>query len=63
MTKGVWKKDPRGVDFVSFTMPEEPTGKTMSFPFEYKEDLMKVTITSTNKILGVIVLMNPNEKN
>ncbi len=62
-SKGIWKRDPRGVDYVSFTMPEMyvksslPTEFTVSRPGY--PDIATVIITSSPEILGVIVLMKP----
>lgn len=65
--EGVWKKDPRGVEYVSFTMPlEEDMNKDIAgqiaFPFKHDDDRFVVQVTGSRKILGVIVLMSPNEK-
>ncbi len=58
---GVWKKDPRGVEYISFTMPTEFEGEITVFKFTHKGEQYTVTSNSTNKILGVIVLMDPKK--
>ncbi len=63
--KGVWKRDPRGVDYVTFTMPEELSDVEMtSFPFTagYGGKNYTVKVTSSEDILGVIILMRPRNK-
>ncbi len=63
INKGVWKRDPRGVDYVTFTMPESLVGATTQFPFSSAGgDLYTVEVTSSEDILGVIVLMRPKNK-
>lgn len=61
--KGVWKRDPRGVDYVTFTMPEELEGETTSFPFSDGPGgkQHQVEVTSSKDILGVIILMRPKK--
>lgn len=59
-TKGIWKKDPRGVDYVSFTMPDvSELEEAVEFGFKYKGEEFTIETTSSKKILGIIVLMNP----
>ncbi len=59
--KGVWKRDPRGVDYVTFTMPEQLADSLTTFPFSAGPGgkQFKVQVTSSEDILGVIVLMRP----
>ncbi len=60
---GVWKKDPRGVEYISFTMPSESEleGDIVVFNFTHKGEQYTATTNSTNKILGIIVLMDPKQ--
>ncbi len=64
INKGVWKRDPRGVDFVTFTMPETLADSMTSFPFSTGSGGTQyhVSVTSSTDILGVIVLMRPKNQ-
>ncbi len=61
--KGVWKRDPRGVDYVTFTMPEELADSMTTFVFSSVGGTQyKAQVTSSADILGVIILMRPKNQ-
>ncbi len=61
INKGVWKRDPRGVDYITFTSNPDVSGDTETFEFKLPrgEEKCFINITNTEKVLGVIVLIRP----
>lgn len=66
-TKGVWKRDPRGVDYVTFTIPEvepsKPKNQEATFQFDTPREKQPcyVRIKNVDELLGVIVLFKPEK--
>lgn len=60
--KGKYGTDPRGVQFVSFEMPDQDEAEVeFEFTIPDSDENAVAKITNTPGILGIIVLFDPNK--